>query len=302
MTAPAPARRAPAPCRVSPRLAALLAVPAHRRSYGLLEGDWAAVFTGRSHDFDDLRPYVPGDDVRDIDWKATTRGPLPLVKRYVARRDQTLLLIVPTGRELVAAAPGGGAKLAVVHLLVEVLAAVADARGDGTALLTGRPGTVTVLPSRRGLAHRARLVTTVTAVADDPPVDVPGLLAHAARLRFRRCLVVVLADDVDVDADTERALRRLAVRHEVLWVTVSDADPTTVPGRLRTLPGRTLLPGRVRRSPRVRHEHAAAERERRRGTVTALRRSGVSAGRVDGPDGVVAGLRALVREHGRARR
>lgn len=299
MTARPPAGRGPG--QVSPRLAALLAIPAHRRSHGQLDGDWAAVFPGRSHDFDDLRPYVEGDDVRDIDWSATARNPVPLVKRYVARRDQTVLFLVPTGAELAASGVGGEPKLVAARLVVEVLAGVADARGDRVGLVAGRPDALTVLPSRRGAAHRARVVSSLTAAIDDPPVDVGTVLERAARYQRRRAVVVVVADDVDVDAGLQRAVRRLAIRHDVLWVTLSDVDPTGVEGPLGALGGPRLLPGRARRTARVRAAHLTADRERRRRAVSLLRRNGVSVGRVDGPHDVMAGLHALVREHARAR-
>lgn len=75
---------------------------------------------------------------------------MPLVKRYVARRDQTVLFLVPTGAELAAAGVGGEPKLVAVRLVVEVLAGVAEARGDRVALVAGRPDALTVLPARRG--------------------------------------------------------------------------------------------------------------------------------------------------------
>ncbi|MBW4095623.1 MAG: DUF58 domain-containing protein, partial [Acidobacteria bacterium] len=62
---------------------------AHRQTRGMLDGEYTSVFRGSSLDFDDLRAYVPGDEVRDIDWKATARHGSPLIKRYVAVRKQT---------------------------------------------------------------------------------------------------------------------------------------------------------------------------------------------------------------------
>ena len=76
------------PTTMLTRVKSKLFVHARRRSRGLLEGEYASVFHGRSLDYDDLRDYVIGDEVRDIDWKATARHTKPLVKRYVAHRKQ----------------------------------------------------------------------------------------------------------------------------------------------------------------------------------------------------------------------
>ncbi|RAE29037.1 DUF58 domain-containing protein, partial [Burkholderia multivorans] len=68
------------------RIKARMTIHAHRRTRRLLDGDYSSVFHGHSLDFEDLRDYIPGDEIRDIDWKATARHADPLVKRYVAHR------------------------------------------------------------------------------------------------------------------------------------------------------------------------------------------------------------------------
>lgn len=290
------------PGRITPRLASLLSIPAHRRSYGLLEGDWAAVFSGRSHDFDDLRPYVPGDDVRDIDWNATARNPVPLVKRYEARREQTVLFVVATGRELTGLAPDGGTKLEAARLVVELLSAVARSHGDSVAFVGGDAQDRTVLPGRRDDRHRAAVLAAVTAHPGSPAVDLAATLAVTAKVVRRRLLAVVVADDVDVDEDLRRAVRRLAVQHEVLWVTLADADPTLEPGPVRDVSAARRLPGASRRARRVQEAYAASELRRRAETTATLRACGVSTGRVEGAADVVRGVHELVDSHRRARR
>jgi len=292
------------PAQVSPRVRALLTIPAHRRTYGLLEGSYAAVVPGRSHDLDDLRAYVPGDDVRDIDWKASARHVTPLVKRYVARREQTVLLLVTTGRDLAAAAPGGGTKRDAALAVAELLAAVATGHGDPVALVCADAAGGARLPARTSAGHRLLLRRTLAArmAPDSAATDLAALLRAAARVR-RRLLAVVLADDVDLDEDLERAVRRLAAQHELLWVTVADADPAAVgAGDGRDVTSARRLPGRVRRAAAVRAEHGRAETARRAASAAVLRRLAVTAGRVEGEDDAVRAVHALLEGHRRARR
>lgn len=82
------------------RIKTSLTIPAQRRVAGLLDGAYASIHAGRSLDFADLRAYVPGDDVKDIDWNATARGDEVLVKRYVGDRKHTIMVVVDTGREM----------------------------------------------------------------------------------------------------------------------------------------------------------------------------------------------------------
>ena len=80
-----------------PREGAQLTLKRSARCASLLEGEYGSIHTGRSMDFDDLREYVPGDDIKDLDWKATARTGRPLIKRYVATRQHAVLLVVDTG-------------------------------------------------------------------------------------------------------------------------------------------------------------------------------------------------------------
>ncbi|NIZ93725.1 DUF58 domain-containing protein, partial [Kineococcus rubinsiae] len=245
----------PAPAQVSARVRALLSIPAHRRTWGLLEGSYAAVVPGRSHDLDDLRAYVPGDDVRDIDWKASARHVTPLVKRYVARREQTVLLLVTTGRDLAATAPDGGTKAHAVLAVAELLAAVAAGHGDPVGLVGADAAGAVRLPARTSAGHRLLLRRTLEARMGPgaPATDLAALLAASTRVR-RRWLAVVLADDVDLSPEVERAVRRLAAQHELLWLTVADADPGAGAGDGRDTATARRLPAPVRRAAAVRAE------------------------------------------------
>ena len=88
---------------------------------GLLEGGRYALLHSRSLEFDDLRPYVRGDDVRDIDWKASARSGSVLIKRFVDEKHHTILLVADAGRNMTASAPSGEAKLDVA---VNILGAI----------------------------------------------------------------------------------------------------------------------------------------------------------------------------------
>ena len=85
-----------------PRIKSRMAIHSHRKVRGLLQWEYASMSVGRSMDLNDLREYVRGDDVRDIDWKASARGGHMLVKRFVATRKHTVLVVVSTGRSMAA--------------------------------------------------------------------------------------------------------------------------------------------------------------------------------------------------------
>ena len=122
------------------RVKSKLSIFAHRKARGMLEGEYGSVFKGRSLDFDDLRAYVPGDEVRDIDWKATARHGSPLVRRYLAVRRQTLLLVTDTGRNMAAESRDGEQKKDIAVLALGVVGYLAHRHGDDVGLVCGDSG------------------------------------------------------------------------------------------------------------------------------------------------------------------
>lgn len=205
-----------------------MAIHAHRKVRGLLDGAYAAIHAGRSMDFHDLREYVAGDDAKDLDWKASARRGDLLVRRYVADRKHTILLTVTTSRSLAALATPTQAKADLAILIAGIIGWMAVRHGDHVGLITGnadenhsfRPGSTEVALERM----LARIQSTSTP--DAPAADLAALLAYAVRTVRRSTIMVVITDDLDLDADDEQQLRRLRAQHEVLFVTIADLDPT----------------------------------------------------------------------------
>src|ERR687897_3011995 len=89
---PSHRRESPMTTSLLRKVKAKTAIHAHRKVRSVLDGEHGSIHKGRSMDFDDLREYVLGDDVKDLDWKATARSGRPLIKRYVATRQHAVML------------------------------------------------------------------------------------------------------------------------------------------------------------------------------------------------------------------
>jgi uncharacterized protein (DUF58 family) len=212
------------------RVKARLSIHAHRRVHALLEGEYAALHGGRSMDFNDLREYVRGDDVKDIDWKASARSRSLLVKRYAALRQHTILLVGSTGRSMAAMNDVAVAKRDLAVTTAGLFGYLAVRHGDLVTMAYGDAGSCHLRPPARGeLALERHLAamydaTTPTSAAS----DLSNLLEYVIRTVRRRTIMLVVADVLEVDDRLAAALRRLRVQHEVLLVTVGDLDPTSV--------------------------------------------------------------------------
>jgi len=286
------------------RVKSKLFVHSRRRSRNLLEGEFASVFHGRSLDYDDLRDYVPGDEVRDIDWKATARHTSPLVRRYVATRKQNLLLVIDTGRGMAAAAGGGEPKKSVAIVAAGLVGYLAQRHGDLVGLVRGDATGTIAHPMRGNEAHLERLLRAIDTetTLDGEQSNLTTQLQWIVRNVRRRLLLLIVADDVELDPGLSDVLRRLHVQHEILWITVQDADPTSVDAARTTVDvaDHYTLPTLVRTSARVKAAYAEAVAARVRATNTMLDAAGINHTRVGSSDDVLTAVFALLERQRRA--
>ncbi|MEO8528355.1 MAG: DUF58 domain-containing protein [Pseudolysinimonas sp.] len=219
------------------RVKSKLFIASTLKSVHPLDGGYASLVRGRSLDFEDLRAYEMGDEVRDIDWKATARTGEPMVKRSYAERRHTILFVVDSGVGMRALAHDERSKKDLAILTIGALASLAVKHGDDVTLMYADNGRARRLASRRsegGIEVMLRTLDTALDVATDAaPRDM--LLRAVVQTVVRRMIIVVITDDVPIGEASERDLRRLRVQHDLVWLTLRDADPVLLkpPARAR---------------------------------------------------------------------
>ncbi|MCL2612822.1 MAG: DUF58 domain-containing protein [Nocardioidaceae bacterium] len=290
-----------------------LTIHAHRKVLGLLEGEYAAVQIGRGMDFNDLREYVRGDDVKDIDWKASARGRQLLVKRYVAERKHTVLLCVSTGRSMAALNQVGTrspvSKRDLSVFVAGLIGYLAVRHGDLVSLVYGDADQQHIRPRESTELHLERLLSTIHAATTERsgPADLVALLHYTARVVRRRTILAIVSDEVSVSDELADVLRRLAAQHEILFVTIGDADPTAAADSLTDRPlydidAGTPIPGWLRGDRRLRREYAALVGSEEAGLRRRLDQLGIVHERVRDTDAAITAVFRLLERHRHARR
>ena len=148
-----------------------------RQVADVLAGAYVSVFKGRGVEFDEVRPYVPGDDVRAIDWNVTARVGAPFVKRYVEERQLTVMLLVDMSASLDFGSAHRSKREAAVELSA-LLAFSAIQNDDKVGLLLFHRHVDEYIPPRKGQKHALRVVREVLARGRDD-----GAAAATARRR-----------------------------------------------------------------------------------------------------------------------
>jgi uncharacterized protein (DUF58 family) len=161
-----------------------------RQVSDVMAGAYLSVFKGRGMEFDEVRPYVPGDDVRTIDWNVTARTGEPHVKRFVEERELTVMLLVDVSASQDFGS-GRRSKLEAAVELSALLAMSAVENGDKVGLLLFHGGADLYIPPRKGGKHALRVVREVLARGEAqpaPPIERSFLLElpRAVRRWFAR--------------------------------------------------------------------------------------------------------------------
>jgi uncharacterized protein (DUF58 family) len=191
--------------------------PGRARLRGLREG----------REFDSLRPYLPGDDLRAVDWKATARRGSPIVREWQPERNQTVWLLLDCGRHLAARLRDGRTKLDHAVDAGLALARAAAARGDRTGAVLFGAEVDRVVPPGGGRLQLGPLAEAFhLALARTEESDYAGAFDAVEARQRRRALVIAFTDLADPDTSALLLARaaRMRARHLVLVAAVADSE------------------------------------------------------------------------------
>ncbi|MEU1041060.1 DUF58 domain-containing protein [Streptomyces sp. NPDC005907] len=258
--------RVPWTVRVLPPFTSRKHLPSRLARLRELDGRTSVLTRGEGTEFDSLREYVPGDDTRSIDWRATARQTTVAVRTWRPERDRHILLVLDTGRTS-AGRVGDAPKLDASMDAALLLAALASRAGDRVDLLAYDRRVRALVQGRSAVDVLPSLVNAMATVEPElVETDARGLTAMALRTAPRRSLIVLLTslDAAPVEEGLLPVLSRLTRRHTLLVASV--ADPHVA--RMATARGTT---GAVYEAAAA----AQAQTERHR-TAGQLRRHGVT--------------------------
>ncbi len=202
-------------------------IRARRLVNDLFLGEYHAVFRGRGLEFDELRPYVPGDDLRSLDWKALARTSHPMIRRYQEDRDLTVLFVVDVSASQAAGAlPRTKADLAAEICAVLAMAAIRNKDRVGLLLFASKPERY-IRPSG-GPTHVLRVVREVLwAHPETRGTDVGAALTYLVGVQKRRATVFLVSDFLSSGYDRE--LRAAARRHDIIAIRVREPMDEELP-------------------------------------------------------------------------
>ena len=190
-------------------------------------GEYESAFKGRGMEFEEVREYQPGDDIRHIDWKVTARMGSPFVKQYREERELTVMLLVDVSSS---GAFGSGAKLKneVAAEIAALLAYTAIRSNDRVGLIIFSDRIEHYIPPKKGRAHVWRVIRDILSFrAPRRRTDLQGALEYVSKVMQRRVVAFVISDFLDEGFDDR--LRIFCRRHDVTAITIGDRRESELP-------------------------------------------------------------------------
>ncbi len=190
-------------------------------------GQYESVFKGRGMQFEEVREYTPGDDVRTIDWNVTARAGKPYIKRFVEEREMTLMLLA----DMSASGDFGTRGKLKNELAAEfcaVLAFAAIRNNDKVGLIIFTDQVELFIPPKKGTTHVLRLIRELLCFKlPDKKTNIPLALDYLASVIRKRATVFLVSDFI---ADNfSRSMALVNKRHDVIAVNVQDPAEMDIP-------------------------------------------------------------------------
>ncbi len=192
-----------------------------------LAGEYESMFKGRGMEFDEVREYQIGDDIRSIDWNVTARTGTPYVKRYVEERELTVIFMV----DLSASGAFGSirqTKNEVAAELCALLAFSAVKNNDKVGLIVFTNQVEMFIPPAKGTTHVLRLIRELLNFSPgQKDTDISNAIEYLGRIITKKSVVFLVSDFLG--EEYENQMRVLGKKHDLIAMSITDPREITLP-------------------------------------------------------------------------
>lgn len=196
----------------------------------MLDGSYRSVYKGRSMNFDELREYIVGDDIKDMDWKASARSQKLLVKQYIAEKKHNIMLVLDTNRRMAADTLKLQEKWEVALMSAGTLAYLINENNDYTGAVFPTEHSIQYFPFKTGLMNIENILEQYQKSVTMENVSCINTALDYIVRNFRRNMILIIVTDIQGIAEIpDTTLKQLLVMNDVLMVNVSDAALSSQP-------------------------------------------------------------------------
>ncbi|HBH62240.1 MAG TPA: DUF58 domain-containing protein [Nitrospiraceae bacterium] len=190
-------------------------------------GHYHSVFKGQGMEFEEVREYQPGDDIRSIDWNVTARTGRPFIKKFVEERELTIMLLFDMSGSTYFGSVNK-LKRQLAAELCSLLAMSAIKNNDKVGLIAFTDRIEKFVPPRKGLSHVLRLIREALYFEPEgKATDISGALEYLGRVTNRSTVSFIISDFHDTDY--KKPLSIAGKRHDIVAISITDPREIELP-------------------------------------------------------------------------
>lgn len=204
-----------------------ISIHSNKKTSNIFDGSYKSIYKGNGLDFENLREYNHGDNIRDIDWKATSRSGKVLVKRYIAEKKHNIMIVFDAGKNMAAHTDRMQVKKELALNAGGTIGYLAAQNGDNVSAIYNRNGKIQFYPFRTGLSNIEKILTEYDReIFDDYETDIEKTLEYIVKNIKRKVIMFVVTDAFGIANISDSTLKKLVYQHNVLFISINDAKIT----------------------------------------------------------------------------
>lgn len=209
------------------KIKANISIYASKKTSNILDGEYKSIYKGRSLDFDDLREYVIGDDIKYIDWKSSARTGKTLIRRYIAEKKHNILFVLDTGKKMLGDTKKIEPKKELAIMTMGTLAYLVNNHGDMIGSMYNTYKGLQYYPLKTGIQNIQKMIYHYESDIDkDTGRNLNDILIHISQYMKRKMIIFIITDIVGIENIQEDVLKKLTIQNDVMVINISDADIT----------------------------------------------------------------------------
>lgn len=203
------------------QIKANISIYASKKTSNILDGTYKSIYTGKSMNFENLRDYVIGDDVKDIDWKSSSRTGKLLVKQFIAEKKHNILFVMDSGIKFDADTDLHENKKQLALYLAGTLGYIAIKNNDYVGMIY-QNDKIIFKPFKYNLYNLEQYLCEYDKLNNSGNFNIENILKHIYNKIQKRMIIFVITDIDGINNIDEKVLKKLNQIHDVLFININD--------------------------------------------------------------------------------
>jgi len=277
-----------------------ISIPSLKKATSVLDGGYRSIFKGRSMEFEDLRDYVIGDDIKDIDWKASARSSQPLIRRYIAEKKHNVMIVGDVSNKMSGMAMNGEIKNQVALTVAGIISYIAHKNSDFMSLIMKDGNEIKTYPFKQTEMHIEKLLHDYNQAfnALNGETNIGAILDYLLYKMRKRMILFIITDSYGVSQISEEIFRKISLCHEQMYIIIKDANITEYPeNTIYDLDAKRVMPKYISQNKKLAFAEAEYKRKLDDDIHREMRKRGVSSVTIGEEKEIVKALIKLLEGH-----